>query len=240
MMQRLLIATGNSGKVKEIRHEFEVAAAGAHDAWLAALDIIGLKDLPKLPECIEDEETFEGNARKKARHYAGLSGLLTLADDSGLCVEALGGAPGVYSARYAGVSGAGADAANNAKLLAAMERVAEGRRGAKFVCAMALAAPAGSSRLSVLCADEVPSTGEDTLKRELRTLAVMTDEVHGVLLRAPRGENGFGYDPLFYFPEFGKTTAELDMATKGQISHRGKALRKMLAWMREHARELRK
>ena len=235
MMQRLLIATGNSGKVKEIRHEFEVAAAGAHDAWLAALDIIGLKDLPKLPECVEDEETFEGNARKKARHYAGLSGLLTLADDSGLCVEALGGAPGVYSARYAGVSGAGADAANNAKLLAAMADVPDERRQAKFVCAMALAR---SSRFSVPREGNAPAMGKDTLKRELQTLAVMTDEVHGVLLRAPRGENGFGYDPLFYFPQFGKTTAELDMTTKGQISHRGKALRKMIAWLREHESEL--
>jgi XTP/dITP diphosphohydrolase len=213
MKQKLLIATGNNGKVKEIRHELEMAAANAHDAWLGGVEVMGLKDMPAMAECVEDEETFEGNARKKARHYAGLSGLMTLADDSGLCVEALGGVPGVYSARYAGVTGAGADAANNAKLLAAMEGVQEGRRQAKFVCAMALAAPAAGGA---------------------RELALMVDEVHGVLLREARGSNGFGYDPLFYFPEFGKTTAELDMVTKGRISHRGKALRKMIAWLRDH------
>jgi XTP/dITP diphosphohydrolase len=213
MKQKLLIATGNAGKVKEIRHEFEVAAAGARDAWLGALEIIGLKDLPPMPEATEDEPTFEGNARKKASHYAGLCGLMTLADDSGLCVEALGGAPGVFSARYAGVKGAGADAANNAKLLKAMVDVPEERRQAKFVCAMALVAhEAGGAR----------------------DLALMIDEVHGILLREPRGANGFGYDPLFFFPEFGKTTAELDMLTKGRISHRGKALRKMIQWMRAH------
>jgi XTP/dITP diphosphohydrolase len=213
MKQKLLIATGNAGKVKEIRHEFERAAENARDAWLGALEILGLNDLPPMPECTEDEPTFEGNARKKASHFAGLSGLLTLADDSGLCVEALDGAPGVFSARYAGVKGPGADAANNAKLLAAMAGIPDDRRQAKFVCAMALVAhEAGGAR----------------------DLALMTDEVHGVLLREPRGTNGFGYDPLFFFPEFGRTTAELDMLTKGRISHRGKALRKMIAWLRDH------
>jgi XTP/dITP diphosphohydrolase len=213
MKQKLLIATGNVGKVKEIRHELEVAAGQAHGAWLGELEILGLKDLPPMPEAIEDEPTFEGNARKKASHYAGLSGLMTLADDSGLCVEALGGEPGVYSARYAGVKGAGADAANNAKLLQRMADVPDERRQAKFVCAMALVAhEAGGAR----------------------DLALMIDEVHGILLREPRGTNGFGYDPLFFFPEFGQTTAELDMLTKGKISHRGKALRKMIQWMREH------
>ncbi len=162
-----------------------------------------------MAECVEDRPTFVGNATKKARHFAVISGCLTLADDSGLCVDALGGVPGVYSARYAGVSGAGADAANNAKLLAAMADVPEERLAARFVCAMALATP--------VC-----------------DLAVMVDEVRGVLLREPCGAGGFGYDPYFFFPEFGKTTAELDMATKGQISHRGKALRRMLAWMGEH------
>jgi XTP/dITP diphosphohydrolase len=204
MGSRLLIATGNAGKVIEIRHEFDDTGK---DGLLASMQIIGLKDLPQMPpECVEDRPTFIGNATKKARHYADISGHLTLADDSGLCVDALGGAPGVYSARYAGVSGKGADAANNAKLLAAIESVPDEQLQARFVCAMALAMP-----------------GAD--------LAVMVDDVRGMLIRKPRGDNGFGYDPLFYFPQFGKTTAELDMATKSSISHRGKALRRMIAWM---------
>jgi XTP/dITP diphosphohydrolase len=202
MPTRLLIATGNAGKVKEIRHELEQAGG-----WLRTLEVIGLKDLPTVPpECVEDRPTFTGNAMKKARHYACHAGCLTLADDSGLCVNALEDAPGVYSARYAGITGHGADEANNKKLLAAIEGVPDDQRQARFVCAMALALPAAD-------------------------LALMVDEVHGMLLREPRGTNGFGYDPLFYFPEFNQTTAQLDMATKSRISHRGKALRRMLAWM---------
>jgi XTP/dITP diphosphohydrolase len=204
MQSTLLIATGNAGKVVEIRHEF---AAATHHGWMRELKVIGLKDLPApLPECVEDRPTFIGNAAKKARHYAELSGCLTLADDSGLCVDALHGAPGVYSARYAGVSGHGADAANNAKLLTAIKDVPDERLQARFVCAMALAQP-----------------GAD--------LAVIVDDVRGMLIRNPRGSNGFGYDPLFYFPQFGKTTAELDMATKCSVSHRGKALRRMIAFL---------
>jgi len=209
---KLLIATGNMGKVREIQHEFEIAHASAPGGQV--FEIMGLKDLgTAIEECVEDRPTFIGNATKKAKHYARLSGMLTLADDSGLCVEALNGAPGVISARYAGVTGHGADAANNAKLLAAMNEVPDARRQAKFVCAMAVAMPEAE-------------------------LAVMVDEVHGMLLREPRGTNGFGYDPLFFFPEFNKTTAELDMQTKGRISHRGKALRRMISWLAAHAQAL--
>ncbi len=205
---RLLIATTNAGKIREISHELE--AAGLLDRFTP----IGLKDLPQQPEdCIEDRPTFIGNATKKAQHYARAAGCLALADDSGLCVDALDGAPGVYSARYAGVSGHGADAANNEKLLRELANVPDAERSARFVCAMALAMP-----------------GAD--------LAVCLDEVEGVLLHAPRGMGGFGYDPLFYFPEFDKTTAELDMATKSSISHRGKALRRMIAWMRDNHQSL--
>jgi len=211
MKPHLLIATGNLGKVKEIRHEFQRATAHAHDAWLANLTILGLKDLPvQPPECIEDQPTFEGNAAKKAQHYARFANMLTLADDSGLCVDALNGDPGVYSARYAGISGAGADSANNAKLLAALQNTPDDKRHAHFVCVVALASPAGDP------------------------LATTRDQVDGILLHSPLGTNGFGYDPLFFFPQFQKTTAELDMTTKSQISHRGKALRKMIAWMRSY------
>ncbi|HVX85501.1 MAG TPA: RdgB/HAM1 family non-canonical purine NTP pyrophosphatase [Phycisphaerae bacterium] len=201
---RLLIATTNEGKVREIRHELEMAGLGGQ------FEAIGLKELANRPaECVEDRPTFVGNATKKARHFAEAARCLALADDSGLCVDALGGDPGVYSARYAGVQGAGADAANNDKLLGALAGVPDDRRSARFVCAMALSAPA-------------------------LDLAVFVDHVEGRLLREPRGENGFGYDPLFYFPEFDKTTAELDMATKSGISHRGKALRRMIAFLRQH------
>jgi XTP/dITP diphosphohydrolase len=203
-MPQLLIATTNPGKIREITHELE--AAGLLDHFTP----IGLKDLPtQPPECVEDRPTFIGNATKKARHYAAFAGTLALADDSGLCVDALGGAPGVLSARYAGVSGKGADAANNQKLLAALENVPEPQRSARFVCAMALALPAAD-------------------------LAVFTDDVRGTILREPRGDGGFGYDPLFFFPEFGKSTAELDMHTKSSISHRGKALRKLIAWLTQN------
>ena len=204
---KLLIATGNQGKVKEIAHEMERAGLSARGVTL-----LGLKDLPPgWIDVVEDRPTFVGNACKKARHFAGISGLLTLADDSGLCVDALGGAPGVISARYAGEPCD--NAANNAKLLRAMDAVPDGRRQARFVCAMALAGPTAD-------------------------LAVMVDEVHGVILRQERGTHGFGYDPLFYFPELDLTTAELPMDKKSQISHRGKALRRMLAWMQQHLREL--
>ena len=199
---KLLVATTNKGKIVEIEHEFRGAGL------LDNAHILGLKDLaPGWVDCIEDRPTFVGNATKKARHFATLSGLLTLADDSGLCVDALSGAPGVLSARYAGEPCD--NAANNAKLLEALKDVPDDRRGAKFVCAMALCSPTAD-------------------------LAVFVDEVHGVIIHQPRGSNGFGYDPLFFFPQFNKTTAELDMQTKGSISHRGKALRKMIAWLQQH------
>lgn len=205
---KLLVATGNAGKVKEIIHELEVAGLAAD-----GLLVLGLKDLPAgIPEPVEDRDTFVGNATKKARHYAAATGLLTLADDSGLCVDALDGAPGVLSARYAGVPSN--DAANNAKLLEALKDVPEAARAARFVCAMALC-------------------------RADADLAVMVDDVRGRMLREPRGSNGFGYDPLFYFDQFDKTTAELDMATKSSISHRGKALRRMIAWMKANWAALR-
>jgi XTP/dITP diphosphohydrolase len=201
---RLLIATTNAGKIREISHE--LATAGLLECFTP----IGLKDLPFTPEeCVEDRPTFIGNATKKARHFARAADCLALADDSGLCVDALGGAPGVYSARYAGVSGHGADAANNEKLLRELADVPDQNRSARFVCAMALATPDAD-------------------------LAVFVDDVQGTLLRTPRGAGGFGYDPLFCFSEFGKTTAELDMATKSSISHRGKALRRMISWLRQN------
>jgi XTP/dITP diphosphohydrolase len=206
MPRPLLIATTNPGKILEIQHELELAGL------LTDFTLRTLKDLsPDTPDCVEDRPTFIGNATKKARHFANLGNCLALADDSGLCVDALNGAPGVYSARDANVDGDRhtIDAANNAKLLAALDQIPDDKRQAQFLCAMALSTPAAD-------------------------LAVMVDDVQGVLLRSPRGSGGFGYDPLFYFPRFDKTTAELTTQEKSKISHRGKALRRMIAWIHEN------
>ncbi|MBI3834251.1 MAG: XTP/dITP diphosphatase [Planctomycetes bacterium] len=184
---KLLIATSNRGKLREI------------DAVLAgnSLELKTLADFPGLSEVIENGDTFEANACKKASHYASLTRLITLADDSGLEVDALGGAPGVYSARYAGIQGD--DAANNAKLLRELQGVSAERRAARFRCVVALA----------------DSTG---------ILATASGKIEGRILEAPRGVNGFGYDPLFFIPECNKTVAELPPDVKNQISHRGRAL----------------
>lgn len=152
----------------------------------------------------ETGKTFRANSCLKASHYAKQLGAWALADDSGLVVDALDGSPGVHSARWAQMNNAGkGDADNNALLLRQLNDIADDRRTARFVCVLALADPKGQIVLTA------------------------QDSVEGVLLREPRGRNGFGYDPLFYFPQLGKTTAELEAADKHAISHRGKALRRM-------------
>lgn len=199
---RVLIATSNKGKL----HDF----AGAAAVYDIAVD--ALPGFAELPEAIEDGATFEENARKKAEHYSRFAaGELVLADDSGLAVDALQGAPGVYSARYAtadDVSGNSSDAANNAKLLREMRGVAGDKRGAQFVSVISAA-------------------------RDGREVAHFRGEAAGVLLHEARGAMGFGYDPLFYFPSLEKSFAELTPAEKALVSHRGKALRKFLEWARE-------
>lgn len=192
----LVIATRNQGKLKEIRRL--LAESG--------IEVRGLESFPELPEVEEGGATFAENARKKAETIARLTGRLTLADDSGLEVAALHGAPGVYSARYAGAGASDGD--NNAKLLAALEGFpAEQRQGA-FCCAMALAAPGQETRL-------------------------FFGRVEGRILTEPRGAGGFGYDPLFLVREFAQTMAELSLETKNRISHRGQALRQALEVLRE-------
>ena len=190
-MIEILIATKNAGKVREL-HQLT-----AEHPWIWR----GLDELPDVPSAVEDADTLEGNARKKALHYAAATGLLTLADDSGLEVDVLDGAPGVHSARYAGDPKD--DRANNRKLIAALRDVPPEKRTARFRCAMALA-QAG------------------------RILAESRGVVEGVIVDEPRGENGFGYDPHFFVPRLGKTMAELPPAQKNALSHRGKALRAML------------
>ena len=184
---RLLFATTNHGKLREVR------------ALLAGLpiEVATLGDFADLDVPIEDQDTFDANARLKALHYARLTHCLTLADDSGLEVDALGGAPGVHSARYAGPQ---CDpAANNAKLVAELSGVPSQGRAARFRCAMALAQ-----------GDQI--------------LATADGKIEGVIVDEPRGRNGFGYDPYFFVPESGMTVAEMPPEQKNQISHRGRAL----------------
>jgi XTP/dITP diphosphohydrolase len=187
----LLLATRNSGKLRELQE----IAAGCPLVWR------GLAEFPGVPEAVEDGQTFAENARRKALHYAAATGLPTLADDSGLEVDYLGGAPGVLSARYAGVDQD--DAANVRKLLAALVGVPAERRTARFRCSMAFARP-----------------GE--------VLRESAGVIEGRITDVPRGTGGFGYDPVFLVPALGKTAAELDPQQKHAISHRGQALRAML------------
>ncbi len=184
---RLLIATTNPGKLREVRAMLEGLP----------VNVVTLDDYPDVPVPIEDQDTFEANARLKALHYARLTECLTLADDSGLEVDALGGAPGVHSARYAGE--ACDQAANNAKLVAALSGVEPQRRTARFCCAMALA-------------------------RGEQILATAEGKIEGVIVDEPRGRNGFGYDPHFLVPDCGMTAAEMPSEQKNRISHRGRTL----------------
>lgn len=205
----LLIATRNAGKTREFREAF--AAIG--------VQVKDLNEVAGVPEIEETGTTFAENALIKAKAAAEATGLPALADDSGLCVDALNGAPGVYSARYAG-EGAG-DAANNAKLLAALAELGaeaaeapaglEGSRAlsaARFVCSLVLYDPRTGERIEAEGA------------------------VPGFVLDRASGASGFGYDPLFYLPEFGRTMAEISVAEKNEISHRGRALRALLAKLR--------
>ncbi|MFC4337354.1 RdgB/HAM1 family non-canonical purine NTP pyrophosphatase [Salininema proteolyticum] len=188
---KLLLATRNKGKIGELR---EILAEVAPD-----VELVGLGDVEKFDDTVETELTFEGNALLKARDGVRHTGLATVADDSGLAVDALNGMPGFLSARWAGVKKD--DEANNRLLLEQMEDIADEHRGAKFVCAAAIVHPDGREQ-------------------------VFTGEMPGTLGRGPKGENGFGYDPLFYPDEAdGLTSAEIPAEKKNAISHRGKAFR---------------
>lgn len=192
---KLLVATKNRGKLREIRHLLDETG----------IEVIGLEDVPGMPEVEEDGDTFAANAQKKALTAARFSGRLTLADDSGLEVPVLGGAPGVHSARYAG-PGAD-DPANNRKLLAALAECPGERRKGRFRCVIALCSPQGECVL-------------------------FEGQLEGLILESPRGDGGFGYDPLFLVREYGKTLAELPLEVKNRISHRGQALRRALDHLR--------
>lgn len=195
-MKRLVLASNNPGKLREI---------GALLSPLA-IEVIPQASLG-IAEADEPHDSFLDNALAKARHASGASGLPALADDSGLCVDALGGAPGVHSAYFAGREGSRAerDARNNAKLLASLGD----ERGAHYACVMALVRSG---------ADAKPVIAEGTWR--------------GVIARAARGANGFGYDPLFLLPERGLTVAELGPEEKNRISHRARAAARLLEQLR--------
>lgn len=202
-MKHVLVATSNPGKIRDL-----VGAAAAH-----GIAVEPLPGFASLPPVVEDGPTFEANARKKAEHYSKFApGAMVLADDSGLEVDALRGAPGVRSARFAADehsladhAGNSDDEANNARLLRELHDVPDDSRTGRFVCVLAIG-------------------------RNGHTLATFHGKAEGILLRAPRGSHGFGYDPLFFFPEIGKTFAELTAEQKAQYSHRGAAFRQFLDW----------
>ena len=188
---RVVFATRNRGKLRELVPLFEELALG--------FELVTIDEIAPDAELREDETTFEGNALAKARQAAAATGLPALADDSGLEVDALGGAPGVHSARYAGVGAS--DAANNAKLLEALCDVPPARRTARYRCVAAFVDPARALELTRAGACE------------------------GELLTAPRGAGGFGYDPLFAVPGRGVTMAEIALDEKNRLSHRAAAFR---------------
>lgn len=206
---RLLLATRNPKKLIELRRI--LASSSVSGAQVLQLQVVGLDDVPAFPEVPETAATFEGNALAKAHGAAAATGLATVADDSGLEVDALNGMPGVLSARWAGRHGD--DAANLQLVLDQLTDVPDDRRGAAFVCAAALAVPRGG---------QAPGTHIP------ETQTVVRGEWRGTLARAARGSNGFGYDPIFIPHGQSRTSAELDPAEKDVVSHRGRALRALL------------
>ena len=212
-MHRILIATSNPGKLRDF------AGAAAHHG----VEVAEIPNFSSLPTVIEDGLIFEANARKKAEEYSQYApGEIVIADDSGLEVDALEGDPGVHSARYAApdlqnkepheADANTDDDANNARVLRELKDVPPERRTGRFVCVLAAA-------------------------RDGKILATFRGVVEGIILDAPRGTNGFGYDPLFYFPQIAKSFAELTAEEKSQYSHRGAAFRQLLDWYVDFAGE---
>ena len=212
-MRKILIATSNPGKLRD----FAVAAL-RH-----GVEIAGIPGFASLPAVVEDGLTFEANARKKAETYSRhVPGEIVVADDSGLEIDALKGAPGVHSARYSApdlqnkepreADANTDDEANNARVLRELRGVPADRRTGRFVCVLAAA-------------------------RDGKTLATFRGSAEGVILDTPRGTNGFGYDPLFYFPRIKKTFAELSAEEKASYSHRGAAFRAFVDWCKDNAED---
>ena len=191
---KIVLATRNQGKIEEIRSLLKEQEGSG------GIEISSLKDYPDVPEIVEDGATFSENARKKALTVAQLIGQIAVADDSGLEVVALGGAPGVYSARFAGEGAP--DSANIKKLLELLRDLPPEKRGARFVCVMALATPDGE-------------------------VSLVAGECRGTIAMEEQGTAGFGYDPVFIVPGYGETFAELGSEVKNKISHRARALSRL-------------
>lgn len=193
-LKEIIIASGNKGKVSE----FEKMLAGL------GVKVRAMSEFGDIAEFEESGTTFRENANGKALYYSKLLKAVVIADDSGLEVDALNGAPGVYSARYAGVGGPDKDKSNNEKLLRDMSEVADNNRTARFRCCLCMADPSG-------------------------VVLESSGKIEGRICRAARGDKGFGYDPLFEIPDLAKTAAELDHVEKNAISHRGKAMKELLS-----------
>lgn len=209
-MHRILIATSNSGKLRDF------AGAAAHHG----VEVAAIPNFSSLPTVVEDGLTFEENAKKKAEAYSrAVPGEIVVADDSGLEVDALDGKPGVHSARYAAsdlhnkqpqeADNNTDDEANNSRVLRQLKGIPGGKRTARFVCVLVAACDG-------------------------KTRATFRGTAEGIILEAPRGQNGFGYDPLFYFPQIEKTFAELTAEEKSRYSHRGAAFRLFLEWYEDN------
>jgi XTP/dITP diphosphohydrolase len=201
-VDKILVATGNPGKIKELQ-----VMLGNEVEWM------GLSDFPCVAEVKEDGNTFAENAQKKALGYAKATGLLTIADDSGLVVDALDGAPGVHSARFSGDKPKEEDITlidrrNIAKVLELLKAVPTNERTARFICSICLASPE-------------------------KILAETEGKLEGLIAESEIGTSGFGYDPIFYIPQLNKTVAQLTPEKKNEISHRGKAIRKLKLILKE-------
>jgi XTP/dITP diphosphohydrolase len=200
-MPKLLLATTNRGKIREICHLLQGMP----------FDVVTPTDLDIDLTIKEDKPTYQENAQLKAEAYSKASGLITLADDSGLEVDALNGEPGIRSARYAGENAS--DQNRIEYLLARLREIPQEKRAARFICVIAIAVP-----------------GEKTI--------LCQGDCQGVISFEPKGKNGFGYDPIFHFPELNKTMAELTLEQKSQVSHRGKAVKEASRLLRELAEKI--
>jgi len=200
-VKEIRVATANKNKMRELKQMLEPLG----------YSVRGTEDLADF-DVVEDGDTFEANAIKKARALCEITGTATVADDSGLEVDALGKKPGVHSARYAGVVGSDRDRANRVKLIEAMRDVPDGERAGRFRCALVYLEP-----------------GCDPI--------VFHGTLEGEIGREERGDNGFGYDPIFIIPGDGRTAAELPSDEKNLISHRGQAVKQLLAFLESHTTE---